>query len=84
MGTFLCGAGFYFVMRYVVGEYYVRTGEYIPLFVRQLIIFSAISRRFWWALMPLVIVGCFVVSLVVYAIGGDKSQTAAAGPGRGD
>jgi hypothetical protein len=78
LATFLCGAGFYLVMRYVVGEYYIHAGVDIPLFVRQLIIFSAIFRRFAWVLMSFAIVCWFIFFLIIQLIRGDKSQAASA------
>ena len=78
LATFLCGAGFYLVMRYVVGGYYIHTGTEIPLFVRMLIIFSGIFRQFAWALMPFAIVCWFIFFLIVHFIRGDKSQAASA------
>jgi hypothetical protein len=78
LATFLCGAGFYLFMRYVVGGYYIHAGIEIPLFVRQLIIFSGILRRFAWALMPFAIVCWFIFFVIVHVIRGDRSQAASA------
>jgi hypothetical protein len=78
LATFLCGAGFYLFMRYAVGGYYIHTGAEIPLFVRQLIIFSAIFRRFAWVLMPFAVVCWFIFFLIVRLIRGDRSQAASA------
>jgi hypothetical protein len=78
LATFLCGVAFCFVMRDMVGAYYVRAGTDIPLFVRQLIILARIFRRFAWVLVPFMTVCWFMVFVIVHLIRGNKSSATSA------